>query len=53
MTNNSKYEFTDETRTAPDGTVLHRIRAKISFGMIIAGMLGGSVAAESNLEAAQ
>ena len=45
----TKYELTDETVTAPDGTKLFRIRAMISFGTIVAGALGGFIASSANL----
>jgi hypothetical protein len=41
---NKKYELTAETR---DG--LFRIRAKVAFGTIAAGELGGFIATEHNL----
>ena len=43
---NSKYELTTETRNG-----LFRIRAKISFGTVKAGDLGGFIASEANLSA--
>lgn len=44
-----KYVLTDETITVDDGTVLHRIKAVRSFGLIYAGELGGFVESEDNL----
>ena len=44
-----KFELTAETRMAPDGTTLYRIRALVSFGTVVAGVLGGFVASEANL----
>lgn len=48
-----KYEFTEETKTLCDGTVLHRIRALIDIDLgwkiVKAGELGGWVEKEGNL----
>ena len=48
-----KYEFTGETKTLCDGTVLHRIRALIDIDLgwkiVEAGELGGWVEKEGNL----
>jgi hypothetical protein len=44
-----KYEFTGETKTAPNGATLHRIRALVAFGSIAAGTLGGWIESEANL----
>ena len=43
-----KYEFTAETRQHLDHT-LHRIRALVSFGDIVAGDVGGWIEYEKNL----
>jgi hypothetical protein len=44
-----KYDFTDETLTLSDGTVLHRIKAIIDFGSIKKGSIGGFIEDEHNL----
>ena len=48
-----KYEFTGETKTLCDGTVLHRIRALIDIDLgwrvVKAGELGGWLENETNL----
>lgn len=48
-----KYEFTGETKTLCDGTVLHRIRALIDIDLgwrvVKAGELGGWLEYERNL----
>ena len=47
---NRKYELlSDDTITAPDGSVLYRIRALRDFGVVKAGDLGGYIAGEHNL----
>ena len=46
---NDKYESTGETKIW-FGVTLHRIRAKRSFGLVVAGALGGFVASEANLQ---
>jgi carbonic anhydrase/acetyltransferase-like protein (isoleucine patch superfamily) len=43
---NAKYELTDETKNG-----LFRIRAKVAFGNVAAGELGGFIASECNLSA--
>ena len=43
-----KYEFIGETRQHLDHT-LHRIRALVSFGDIVAGDVGGWIEYEKNL----
>lgn len=45
---NTKYEFTGETKEF-FGTTLKRIRAKISFGNVISGEIGGWIEKEENL----
>ena len=45
---NKKYEFTGETKEFY-GRILKRIRAKISFGNIISGEIGGWIEKEANL----
>ena len=47
--NELKYEFTDETTTLSNGTVLHRIRALKDFSEICKGDLGGWIESEKNL----
>lgn len=50
-----KYEFTEETKTLPGGTIVHRIRALRDFappqmdGCVHAGDLGGFIEKEENL----
>ena len=46
---NDKYESIGETKIW-FGVTLHRIRAKRSFGLVVAGALGGFVASEANLQ---
>lgn len=48
MTENKKYELTDETITF-SGLTLHRIRALKDFGNVIKGDLGGFIESEKNL----
>ena len=48
MDHAKKYEFTGETRQHLDHT-LHRIRALVSFGDIVAGDVGGWIEYEKNL----
>ena len=48
MEHAKKYEFTGETRPHL-GRTLHRIRALVSFGDIVAGDVGGLVEYEKNL----
>lgn len=48
MTENKKYELTDETITF-SGLTLHRIRALKDFGNVIKGDLGGFIGSEKNL----
>ena len=47
--NELKYEFTGETTTLFNGTVLHRIRALKDFSEICKGDLGGWIESEKNL----
>ena len=47
---NDKYEFTGETKRFR-GHTLHRIRAKVDFGIVKAGDLGGWIEDERNLSA--
>lgn len=44
-----KYEFTSETKTLPDGTVLRRIKSLINTEYANVGELGGFIESESNL----
>lgn len=44
-----KYEFTSETKTLPDGTVLRRIKSLINSEYANVGELGGFIENESNL----
>lgn len=46
---NKKYEFTQETKTLPDGTILHRIRSIANTQYADAGELGGFIESEDNL----
>ena len=43
-----KYEFTGEVKVAL-GVTLHRIRAAVSFGIVVKGELGGWIEKEDNL----
>lgn len=43
-----KYEFTGEVKVV-FGVTLHRIRAAVSFGIVIKGELGGWIEKEENL----
>ena len=44
-----KYELTDEFIEHWSGKKLYRIRALVSFGVVVAGQLGGFVESEKNL----
>lgn len=44
-----KYAFTKETKTLPDGVILHRIKALRDFGSVKKGDLGGWIENEANL----
>ena len=46
---NRKYEFTEETKTLPDGRTLHRIKSLLDTEYANAGELGGFIEKESNL----
>lgn len=45
-----KYELTDEFVVHWSGKKLYRIRALVSFGVVVAGQLGGFVESEKNLD---
>ena len=45
-----KYELTDECIEHCSGKKLYRIRALVSFGVVVAGQLGGFVESEQNLD---
>ena len=45
-----KYELTDEFIEHWSGKKLYRIRALVSFGVVVAGQLGGFVESEKNLD---
>ena len=45
-----KYELTDELIEHWNGKKLYRIRALVSFGVVVAGQLGGFVESEKNLD---
>ena len=45
-----KYELTDEFIEHWNGKKLYRIRALVSFGVVVAGQLGGFVESEKNLD---
>ena len=45
-----KYELTDEFVLHWSGKKLYRIRALITFGIVVAGQLGGFVESEKNLD---
>lgn len=49
---NQKYEFTGETKTMPDGAIIHRIRAVVTFGRVSAGEIGGWIETPDNLSMA-
>ena len=44
-----KYELTDNTFTAPGGTILHQIQATKDFNDVTKGDLGGYIEKEENL----
>ena len=46
---NPKYELTSETKVNFFGVTLFRIKAKISFGNVSAGELGGWIQKQENL----
>ena len=43
-----KYELTDEFIELCSGKKLYRIRALVTFGVVVAGQLGGFVESEKN-----
>ena len=45
-----KYELTDEFIEIFGGKKLYRIKALVSFGVVVAGQLGGFVESEKNLD---
>ena len=45
-----KYELTDEFVLHWSGKKLYRIRALVTFGIVVAGQLGGFVESEKNLD---
>ena len=45
-----KYELTDEFIEHWSGKKLYRIKALVSFGVVVAGQLGGFVESEKNLD---
>jgi hypothetical protein len=47
---NKKYSLTKNKRTHWNGTILFQIKAKMSFGSVVKGELGGYIEKEANLE---
>jgi len=45
-----KYELTDEFIEHWSGKKLYRIKALVSFGVVVAGQLGGFIESEQNLD---
>jgi len=45
-----KYELTDEFIEIFGGKKLYRIKALVSFGVVVAGQLGGFIESEKNLD---
>ncbi|MEG9531940.1 hypothetical protein V6W72_11455, partial [Mannheimia sp. HC-2023] len=49
MTTQKKYELLQDDTINHKGRTLYRIKALISFGLVVAGELGGYIEKENNL----